>query len=676
MDDAEVKAFFELVNLDYPGLETVKAAVQSGDYAQAKERIVQYYRTRTKPGWYWKGVPKRGLWSSHDDASADDILARRFTVLTRTVQLGDKVDWAANPVEDREWTWLLNRHQFFQKLGLAYGRTRDERYAADFNDLVYDWVMSNPVPETRGGLAHSWRTIEAGIRMLSSWPASWHFFKDSPSFTTDARILMLKSFTEHAEYLYKYPSGGNWNLMENNGLLHVGALFPEFREAEKWRKTSVERFVSQMNHQVYPDGMQFELTTSYHNVSLWNFMQPVLLSRIADGVDFPEEYIDALVGMQVFNAGMQRPDGMLPMVNDSDLSDQLSRIRTQALELGADKLPGLKPLLEVEPAAESVFFPYSGLFCMRTGSKQQDLYMMMDAGPYGAGHQHEDKLNVEVYAYGRPFVVDPGRFTYTGPGSFFRASGAHNTILVDGSGQNRRGVDRSKWIVSEPAPGCRWISNDGFDYAEGTYEDGYGPENDTSVTHTRKVFFAKPEYWVVIDVLSGEGEHGLEQMWHFMPGEVAVEPGIARTLNADANLSVVRSDGAEARIVEGEDRPILGYYSPSYNIREPSPTAVFTRTCTTPVAFETVLYPSKGDAVMPEVRPVRCLIDGKRPGPGQVSAISIRLPEHEDIFVICHDPEAVGKVKRFLEYEFTGEAIRIRTDLKGKEIGRWELVDG
>lgn len=676
MDDTQARAFFELVDLDYPGLQAVKAAVHSADYTQAGERLVQYYKTRTKPGWYWDGVPERPIWTHHDDASADEILARRFTVLTKTVQLDGKVDWAVNPVGDREWTWLLNRHQFFQTLGLAYVRTGDAKYAEDFSDLVSDWVLSNPVPETRAGLPHSWRTIEAGIRMLSSWPAAWHFFRNSPSFTTDARILMLKSFAEHAEYLHKYPSGGNWNLMENNGLLHVGALFPEFRGAEKWRRTAIERFAAQMKHQVYPDGMQFELTTSYHNVSLWNFLQPVLLSRIAEGVDFPQEYVDTLVRMQAFNAGMIRPDGMLPMINDSDLMNQFGRIKRQAVELGADKIPELRPLLKIEPARESVFFPYSGLFCVRTGNQPTDLYLMMDGGPFGAGHQHEDKLNVEVYAYGRPFVVDPGRFTYAGEGSFFRATGAHNTILVDGLGQHRRGTDRGKWIVSEPAPGCRWISGEGFDYAEGVYEDGYGSENEIAVTHTRKVFFAKPEYWIVIDILRGEGGHTFEQMWHFMPGRVDVVPGTAHTLYADANLAVVRSDGAEVRIVEGEDRPILGSYSPLYNIREPAPTAVFTRTCAAPVAFETVLYPSKGEAVVPEVRRVYCLLDGKRPKPGQVSAISIRLPEYEDIFIICHDSESISGMKRFLDFEFAGEAIRIRTDKRGKEIGRWMMSNG
>jgi len=38
--------------------------------------------------------------------------------------------------------------------------------------------------------------------------------------------------------------------------------------------------------------------------------------------------------------------------------------------------------------------------------------MIIDAGPYGTAHQHEDKLNFELYAYGNHLVVDPGTYRY------------------------------------------------------------------------------------------------------------------------------------------------------------------------------------------------------------------------------------------------------------------------
>jgi hypothetical protein len=40
---------------------------------------------------------------------------------------------------------------------------------------------------------------------------------------------------------------------------------------------------------------------------------------------------------------------------------------------------------------------------------REDRYLAFDAGPYGRSHQHEDKPGFWLFAYGRNFLVDPGR---------------------------------------------------------------------------------------------------------------------------------------------------------------------------------------------------------------------------------------------------------------------------
>lgn len=660
-NDPVAKQVFDLLNLDYPGLESVKAAVQLGVYDTATEALIQYYKSRKQPRWYTDEL-ERCLWVFQDDASPDDVLARKFTLLLKTAQLSHQIDWKANPFGDREWAWILNRHQFFQTLVKAYQCTGDEKYPAGFNEIIADWIIRCPVPAQAANNSAEWRTIEAGIRMMSSWPIAWHMFQNSPSFTAHTRMLMLKSFAEHADYLMKFPTGGNWTLTENNGLLHVGVLFPEFKDAPEWRATAVKRLVQEMRNQVYPDGAQFELTTSYHNVSLFNFLQPVILKRFADDVNFPPEYYDGLRRMMQFNMGIMRPDGFWPMINDSDLDTVQNNVIKPAIVLGANEVPELKSILSMKPAEKSTFFPYAGIICMRTGSKPQDLYLMMDAGPYGAGHQHEDKLNLEVYAYGRPLVIDPGRYSYH-VGGPFRMASAHNVILVDGMGQNRFSTDRNRWIVREPASGIRCTTTEEFDYAEGVYDEGFGSHNDMSVAHIRKIFFVKPEYWIVVDVLTGQGTHQTDELWHFTPGPLETGEGYARSAVVDsANLAIVSSDAGAVRVVRGEETPVLGYVSYRYNEREPSPTAVFSRKVEMPAVFETVLYPSPaGKSVLPQVTRIHCLVEGRRAPDGALSAISIRTPEYEDFFVACHKPELIDKIKRFLDYGFTGEVLWLRT---------------
>ncbi len=57
-------------------------------------------------------------------------------------------------------------------------------------------------------------------------------------------------------------------------------------------------------------------------------------------------------------------------------------------------------------------FPYAGQFILRSGWDQKDLWLCMDGGPFGYGHQHEDKLSVTLTAFGKSLLVEGGVYTY------------------------------------------------------------------------------------------------------------------------------------------------------------------------------------------------------------------------------------------------------------------------
>ena len=44
--------FFNVLNLDYQGLEQVKANVRNNNLAKAKKEYVKYLKNRTEPRWY------------------------------------------------------------------------------------------------------------------------------------------------------------------------------------------------------------------------------------------------------------------------------------------------------------------------------------------------------------------------------------------------------------------------------------------------------------------------------------------------------------------------------------------------------------------------------------------------------------------------------------------------
>jgi len=659
---------FEMLDPAYPGLEKTAAAVKSGDMAEAKHEFAEYLRNRTKPVWNfdWRARPKHGTRPEGvDTKDADRILQRDLPSVGVYHKFEGRIDWTLDPIDYKEWPFQLNRHQFWVTLGRAYWATGEEKYAREFVFQMMDWVKQCPVPRSvSGNASNNWRTIEAGIRMGHNWPEAYHLFLASPSFTDDAIVTMVKSCAEHARHLMRWPTTGNWLTMEADGLMHVGVLFPEFKEAADWRKTATDRLYAELDKQVYPDGAQIELSTGYHQVSLTNFVKAWEIAHL-NGVAMPADYIAKIQRMYDYNLLASMPNGYLPGLNDAGATG----IR-RWLEQGFKLFPDRKDYQWVatggksgeEPKVGSIALPFSGHLVMRSGWKPESLYMLFDAGPFGYGHQHEDSLNIVLYAYGKYLLVDPGNYPYDSSQwrKYVLSTRAHNTIRVDGEDQHSRGKSREKYVVSQPLPN-RWASCPEFDYASSTYTEGYGDTNQIKVTHNRRVFFVKPEYWIVVDTLtpSDDQQHSYESMFHLDAerAEVDEQSKSVRTVNADAaNLAIIpmADSGLSVRIVSGQEKPIVQGWMPSggYDVR-PIPTPIFGKSGSGPVTLAYALYPTPkgGKCPVTGVEPVK--VEG---GTG----IAVHFAgDRVDYYVQSSKP---GSIVKFLDFETNAEAAYVRTE--------------
>ena len=459
--------------------------------------------------------------------------------------------------------------------------------------------------------------------MGGSWPSSFFAFRQSSSVDDDALLGMVKGFVDHAYHLLPeahFSSGSNWGLFESNGLFSISVLFPEFRDAESWRNLAMNRLYSELDRQVYPDGVQIELTTHYHLVSLRSFLSPLGLARL-NSVPMPEDYLDKLEGMYNFNLYASLPDGNLPHLNDSDRDDRLNirRYLSQAAELFPERTDflwmGSEGQEGTRPSRTSYAFPYAGYLIMRSGWDLDDLHMTFDVGPFGYGHQNEDKLNLNTYAYGRHHIKEAGPYRYER--SKWRrhvfTSFAHNTVIVDGEGQRRAGAE-SRWdyVVKEPLPHT-WISEQDYDYAAGIYDEGYGEQNDRTVTHRRRVLFIKPidgisGYWIVSDLLtsSDDQKHHYETLFHVdtSPDAVAMIPGSLHTVTNNANSSnfaiyPVPIDGLSGVVLASQEEPAMRGWQQGSEGPEPLPVASYTFEASGTVRALYVLYPIPEGADLP-----------------------------------------------------------------------------
>jgi len=546
-----------------------------------RHAIAEHFRTRTTPV---IDMPAPG----NDIARADRALRHEFVSIGYPHTFGPVIDWhfdkttepGSTYAPNNEWTWQLNRHAEWTALARAYRRTHDEKYAREFVAEMLGWVKDCPMPkDAANGPRSAWRTIETGIRAAEIWPEVWYTFVKSPAMTDDALLTFLGAYLYHAHHLMAFHTTGNWLAMEGNGLFHVGVLFPEFRDAAAWRATGGKWIYDEMNNQVYPDGVQIELSSGYHHVSLNNFLGVYKIAKL-NKVELPADFLNRLEKMYDFDVYGAMPDGRLPGVQDGNYYPVRHALE-EAAELFPDRADfrwyatggaSGKP-----PAETNHAFSWAGYFVMRSGWDPDARYLWFDGGPFGYGHQHEDKLQLIVAAYGKVLLTDPGNFTYERSKwrDYFIDSFSHNVVLVDGQPQRRRGARRDTYIAKQPANAV-W----GSDYVEATFDENFGGDVKNNVTHTRAVMFVRPNFWVVLDKLMAKDgkEHTYDALFHFEDSVKADGLRLGTQNAAAANLTVAArpDDGLSVKIVEGQESPVQGWLPIGLNRVRPAPVGVFT----------------------------------------------------------------------------------------------------
>lgn len=366
--------------------------------------------------------------------------------------------------------WELSRFQHAAWLGQAYWFSGEERYAAEFVSQVRDWIAENP-PE----YGVNWScTMDVAIRAVN-WLWGYFFFLDSDALDQDFSREFSKSLLSHGRFIFKNlenrgKNPGNHYLANLAGLLYLGLLCPNFKEASKWRKFSLKELEQQLFAQVHPDGANFEDSTNYHRLAAEMFLSIMILSR-RNGYTFSPEFLERIEKMIEVILHITRPDGTVPQVGDCDNS-RLQRLKIwdppgkewhdyrYLFAVGAvlfdrrdfglaagDQWEEAYWLLGQEawevreslggetgfPVLPSIIFPDVGWTVLRGRSS----HVVVTAGPVGqkgkGGHSHNDELGFELFANGQAWFVDTGTGCYTADYDLrnrMRSTASHNTIRV------------------------------------------------------------------------------------------------------------------------------------------------------------------------------------------------------------------------------------------------------
>lgn len=481
---------------------------------------------KTTPEWpeFWSGKRFATI-----EAAAKSVMDYRFKTcgVWHQYEKG-KIDWRFNPTYNgyREYVWQLGRHYFLTDLAAYYSVTNDPQAAATWRDIITSWIRQATCDEKMktGFDGTCWRSLDAALR-VEGWSRQFPVFKDAPILDDEFVVFFMRSVWEHGRHLRRFPTSRNWLVYEMTGLLRLAVTFPFFRESAEWKEFALATLEKEIGAQLYPDGFHYELSSGYHSVidenygTIYNFLK----NMDEPAPKFLDAGLDKAFALYTY---LVRPDGRLPALNDAGEA-LIKPVMERACGFYPDRQDfrwfatgGRKG---APPPFTSIALPWSGAVVMRTGWGTKDIWAYMDCGPVGRGHQHEDKLNVLLWAYGHEMLTEGGIYNYdtSEMRQYVLRTCSHNTGRIDNRGQNRRaGYVWHAEDLYQKAP-FKFAVTSEVEWAQADYTEGYGDKREVKASHRRTLIFYKAveglkPFFVIVDRLAAhDGQtHEYEIIWH------------------------------------------------------------------------------------------------------------------------------------------------------------------
>ncbi len=551
-------------------------AVSGNDYAAAVKACARYYRE--KPDFPLSGLSGKGTYNEKDAENCVKGIAR---VVNIDWEFTDgEVDFLFDPTlikgpQNYEWLWQFNRNAQWVEIARAYTATGDERYAETFEKQLLKWIAQTFIPVPWNAIGSTWRTIECGLRLGRTWPKAFDGFRKSSTISDTALLLMIASMHRQTKHLIDHPTRENWIMMEQHGAYTFAALFPEFADSADNRKIAADRLIAELETQILPDGIQFELSPDYQLCvvgSAASFYELAIALGTAD--EIPDKFVKIMKSAVNAVILMSTPAFTQPRTNDTFTIKTANFTGFAEILLGGD--PEYKFVNSIRTEGEppkgetaSAYLPYAGFAVMRADWSADSAYLLFDVGPLGMAHSHQDMLNINIFKGSRELIYDDGGGQYDVSDERLYAISAygHNTVLVDGMPQNRKVPLR----YTEPFD-AGWITNDSFDYAAATYDGSFGDNDMKPATHRREVRFCRPEFFCVSDTLtSADGKiHDYEALFHLDTTKVMPLPeyknGVVSCFGKEYEIAIIPLDDESADVelitVSAAKEPMIqGWYN-------------------------------------------------------------------------------------------------------------------
>ena len=514
--------------------------------------------------------------------------------------------------------WELSRFHYLVPLALAYYKTGEDKYLNKWQELILDWIKNNPVYYGPNWIL----AMEAAIRACN-WILSFEIIQkrllrfarndnaesllrfarnDSKTslrgakrgslallgtgsaISKDFLEKFLSSLFEHGRFIFNNleyaPIRSNHYLTDIVGLIYLGIFFSGLKESQKWLNFGGKALEEEMKYQVYDDGVDYELSISYHRYKTELFLWAGYVLKI-NKRDLSYEFWLKLGKMMNFVLAIIKPNGLVPQIGDSDDS-RLHLIWEDYYSWKKRNYDSLIKLFSLVTDKQVENYPLNSQSFAQSGFylfKDNGFYLISGRhkGCYGKGgnHTHNDMLSFELSMFGEDLIIDPGTYVYTSnyeERNKFRGTQAHNTVMIDNQEQNPSFIDPFYFEQRAQLKVKKWEEQKDFILFEAEHNSYKYLKQ--PVIYQRSFLWQKQNKSLSItDKFISQGHHELEWNFHLAPevkiwNKTEVKNGKEILLIAPNHSFLFKApEELTCAIIEDEMSPSYGVKIPAKTIR-------------------------------------------------------------------------------------------------------------
>lgn len=345
---------------------------------------------------------------------AEKLLEGRITLLHEEHQVG-KV-WN---IQEASHLWNYNLHylEFLIPLAAKYEETADERYLDGWKGWMESWLAQSAgdsfEPYTISiripNILISMELLGKRIRGTELWH------------NICASIYQQYGYLLRTQELALLAN----HYLENLKTIVISSLL--FSELDIYHKY-FDLFLRELDEQILPDGLHFELSPMYHRIILEDILRVYTVLNSCRHKCDAEKLIPKIQAMTAAMVNLERGFDRIPLFNDSGNN------------VAKEKCALLKAVQKicVYKEAETAVLKHAGYYKLY----QDNVAVVFDCGDIGpsymGGHSHCDCLSFELCVAGKALFVNSGTGQYQGElRSFFRSTAAHNTVMLDDREQSQ-----------------------------------------------------------------------------------------------------------------------------------------------------------------------------------------------------------------------------------------------